>query len=239
MLTDAHDRPISPAEPDAVAAQVLIELGRMVEATSRVQTALARDPRHGRALAIQARIDAVQTRADRARRGFDEARAVGGDDDVSAYYDALSVLDAPTGGPLSHETGETRRIEPLLEQMTARHPSHADAWALLGRARLHNGNPGAAIQALNRAYRSSFRQEYALLAARAHAAAGDAGGARRLLPSLSWWGRTAATRVEAQAILAGLPADRRWTAPVDSGAPTAPRWRGTRARTTEVHRLHT
>jgi tetratricopeptide (TPR) repeat protein len=200
-----HKR-LTAGEAAAIVGDVLMQAGKVTDALERLRRLRPEEAQRSNALGALGRVRAVQGNRGEALRIFSESVRDPGVDDGWRYHYASTLLRA-TSLLESNQiaTDDARVAQKLLAEVHQRNPEHADVLALLGLAQLALHNPGGAIQQLTDAFRSCPRHEYALLRARAHIAAGDAGGAQRLLVPLVDRGQSQAIRQAAEKLLEGVP----------------------------------
>ena len=199
----AKGEPASEADAEALLGDLLLHGNRLDEASARLEQALTLEPAHPRAAAALGRVRHLQGRDGEARTLLEAASARADADPVPHYYYAMTLLrpeDGPKGGAVPDRAVATRATA-LLEKVVARHPTHADALALLGYARLIGEQPAKAIDALSKAFAVAPRQEYALMVAHAYVANRNLAKARNLLTLLSTRGETEAVKDGARRLL--------------------------------------
>jgi hypothetical protein len=199
--TLSHKR-LTAGDAAATVGDVLLQAGKVTDALERLRRLPPQEARRSNALGILARVRAVQGSRGEALRIFSESVRDPGVEDVWRYHYASTLLKAMSLLESNQvATDDARLAQKLLFEVHQRQPDHADVLALLGLAQLALHNPGGAILQLTDAFSSCPRHEYALLQARAHIAAGDAGGARRLLALLVDRGKSQAIRQGAGKLL--------------------------------------
>jgi tetratricopeptide (TPR) repeat protein len=200
--------PMSEADGAAVLGDLLLQTQRLDEATTHLEQARSLDPALPRAAASLGRVRHLQSRDEDALKLLNEGVERAGDDYLPLYYLATTLL-RPEKGPLvglPPDRAAAARAVSLLERVVAQQASLADAYALLGYARLVTGERSAAVTAYSRAYEISPRQEYALMVAQAHAGNRDAAKARNLLNALVEHGESDSIRQRAADLLERLRA---------------------------------
>jgi tetratricopeptide (TPR) repeat protein len=200
--------PMSEAAGAAVLGDLLLQTQRLDEATTHLEQARSLDPALPRAAASLGRVRHMQSRDEDALKLLNEGVERAGDDYLPLYYLATTLL-RPEKGPLvglPPDHAAAARAASLLERVVARQSSLADAYALLGYARLVTGDRSAAVTAYSRAYEISPRQDYALMVAQAHAGNRDAAKARNLLNALVEHGESDSIRQRAAELLERLRA---------------------------------
>jgi tetratricopeptide (TPR) repeat protein len=203
--TLSHKR-LTAGDAAATVGDVLLQAGKVTDALERLRRLPPQEAQRSNALGILARVRAVQGSRGEALRIFSESVRDPGVEDVWRYHYASTLLKAASLLESNQvATDDARLAQKLLVEVHQRHPDHADVLALLGLAQLALHNPGGAILQLTDAFSSCPRHEYALLRARAHIAAGDAGGARRLLALLVDRGKSQAIRQGAGKLLESVP----------------------------------
>lgn len=199
-------RRLTPGDATAIVGDVLLQAGKVTDAVERLRKLRPEEAQRSNALGILGRVSAVKGNRGEALRIFSESMRDPDVEDVWRYHHASTLLGATS---LLESTeiaiDDARLAQKLLVDVHQRHPEHADVLALLGLAQLALHNPGGAIRHLTDAFRSCPRHEYALLRARAHIEAGDAGGAQRLLVLLVDRGKSQAVRQAAGKLLKGVP----------------------------------
>jgi tetratricopeptide (TPR) repeat protein len=200
-----HKR-LTAGDAAAIVADVLLQAGKVTDALERLRRLPPEEARRSNALGLLGRVSAVQGHRGEALRLFSESVSDPGVEDVWRYHYAWTLLRA-TSLLESNQIAldDARLAQKLLVNVHQRYPEHADVLALLGLAQLALQNPGGAILQLTDAFSSCPRHEYALLRARAHIAAGDAGGAQRLLVLLVDRGKSQAIRQAAGKLLKSVP----------------------------------
>ncbi len=207
-ITVGHKK-LTAGDSAAVASDVLLQAGKVNDALARLRALGSDEARRSNVLGVLGRVSAARGNRTEALRMFaesvrDPAVEVA---DVWRYHYASTLLRATTlleSDEIARD--DARLAQELLADVHLRQPEHADVLALLGLAQLALHNPAAAVRDLSDAFRSCPRQEYALLRARAHIAAGDGGGAQRILAPLVDRGKSQAIRQAARTLLKGVAA---------------------------------
>ena len=208
-------RSLAAGDAAALIGDVLMQAGKVSQALEPLRRLPPEEARRANALGIRGRVSAANGDRGEALRLFSESVRDPAADDLWRYHYAAALLGATSLLESNQIAVENARLaQELLVGVHERQPERADVLALLGLAHLVLQNPGAAIQLMTDAFRSCPRHEYALLRARAHIAAGDTGGAQRLLVPLVERGRSQRIRQAAGQLLEGLP--RTLTAPAEA-----------------------
>ena len=205
---------ITPADAAARLGEIQLQVGRVDEATLRIENAAAATPPAGRAQLTLAKLRLYQHRETEAWPALQKAVALSPDDFSAQYLYGLTLLRSDGSPSANAPGGWVQAARASLERAVVLHPDSAAAQAWLGYAELQGeSNLEGARDATTKAIKlAPGRLDYALQLGEIRIRMADAAGARQLLTSIAKVGGDAGEAAQAARLLRMLDEQERLVA---------------------------